>query len=65
MNTINPISKTPPTNTELLVYDKSDGWAVAVLYSYGWEICVHNQHESCFSLQNVTYWMELPPNPLA
>lgn len=63
MNVINPISKTPPTNTELLVYDKNDGWAVAVLYSYGWEICVHNKDS--FSLANVTHWTELPPNPQA
>lgn len=65
MNIINPISKTPPTNKELLVYDKHDGWTVASLYSYGWEICVHNHSENSFSLQNVTHWMELPPNPLA
>lgn len=63
MNTINPISKTPPTDTVLLVYDIRHGWGVAVLYSYGWNLCVYS--DDVFELNQVTHWMELPPNPLA
>ena len=61
---INPISKTPPINTSLLVYDVCEGWHVATLYSYGWYLDAQDNDNS-FSLNQVTHWAELPPNPLA
>ncbi len=60
---MNTISEKPPLNKELLVYDFRNGWGVAILRNYGWRLCVDSDDD--FSLEEVTHWMELPPNPHA